>query len=674
MKNKFCLFLFLFLTVSAYAQKLFEVTSPDGRLTARVSVGDSLTYSIALNDELILQPSAISAELDNGKVWGRNLRLSKKSVRSCDALVPAPFYRAKELRDHYNELTLRFKGDYSVVFRAYDDGIAYRLVSHDKKPFRIMREQVEYRFSGDPVATVPYVNRGKDGDYNAQFHNSFENEYVTAPISSLNRQRLMFLPLVVQATANVKVCITETDLYDYPGLYLTPGGKGQLTGVQARYPKKLEQGGHNRLQMLVRDREDYIARVGGARSFPWRVAVVAEEDRTLAASNLSYLLAEPSRLEDLSWIKPGKVAWDWWNDWNLDGVDFLTGVNNDTYKAYIDFAAENGIEYVILDEGWAVNLKADLMQVVDDIDLKELVRYGEERNVGIILWAGYYAFERDMENVCRHYSQMGIKGFKVDFMDRDDQLMTDFNRRAAAMCAKYHLILDLHGTHKPAGLHRTYPNVLNFEGVFGLEQMKWSQEANQVKYDVMIPFIRQLAGPMDYTQGAMRNATRSNYHACYNEPMSQGTRCRQLALYVVLDSPFNMMCDTPGNYRRNQDCTDFIAGIPTVWDETRILDGKMGEYIVTARRKGDRWYVGGLTDWTPRDIEVDLSFIRSSGISGVLFSDGVNAHRTARDYRRQEVTLGSDGKLKVHLAPGGGFTFHTADKPLPSHRRTVRHQ
>ena len=388
---------------------------------------------------------------------------------------------------------------------------------------------------------------------------------------------------------------------------------------------------------------------------------MAEEDRTLAASNLSYLLAEPSRLEDLSWIKPGKVAWDWWNDWNLDGVDFLTGVNNDTYKAYIDFAAENGIEYVILDEGWAVNLKADLMQVVDDIDLKELVRYGEERNVGIILWAGYYAFERDMENVCRHYSQMGIKGFKVDFMDRDDQLMTDFNRRAAAMCAKYHLILDLHGTHKPAGLHRTYPNVLNFEGVFGLEQMKWSQEANQVKYDVMIPFIRQLAGPMDYTQGAMRNATRSNYHACYNEPMSQGTRCRQLALYVVLDSPFNMMCDTPGNYRRNQDCTDFIAGIPTVWDETRILDGKMGEYIVTARRKGDRWYVGGLTDWTPRDIEVDLSFIRSSGISGVLFSDGVNAHRTARDYRRQEVTLGSDGKLKVHLAPGGGFTFHTAD-------------
>lgn len=661
MKNKFCLFLFLFLTVSAYAQKQFEVTSPDGRLTARVSVGDSLTYSIALNDELILQPSAISAELDNGKVWGRNLRLSKKSVRSCDAVVPAPFYRAKELRDHYNELTLRFKGDYSVVFRAYDDGIAYRLVSHDKKSFRIMREQVEYRFAGDPVATVPYVNRGKDGDYNAQFHNSFENEYVTAPISSLNRQRLMFLPLVVQATANVKVCITETDLYDYPGLYLTPGGKGQLTGVQARYPKKLEQGGHNRLQMLVRDREDYIARVEGARSFPWRVAVVAEEDRTLAASNLSYLLAEPSRLEDLSWIKPGKVAWDWWNDWNLDGVDFLTGVNNDTYKAYIDFAAENGIEYVILDEGWAVNLKADLMQVVDDIDLKELVRYGEERNVGIILWAGYYAFERDMENVCRHYSQMGIKGFKVDFMDRDDQLMTDFNRRAAAMCAKYHLILDLHGTHKPAGLHRTYPNVLNFEGVFGLEQMKWSQEANQVKYDVMIPFIRQLAGPMDYTQGAMRNATRSNYHACYNEPMSQGTRCRQLALYVVLDSPFNMMCDTPGNYRRNQDCTDFIAGIPTVWDETCILDGKMGEYIVTARRKGDRWYVGGLTDWTPRDIEVDLSFIRSSGISGVLFSDGVNAHRTARDYRRQEVTLGSDGKLKVHLAPGGGFTFHTAD-------------
>ena len=469
----------------------------------------------------------------------------------------------------------------------------------------------------------------------------------------------MFLPLVVQPTPDVKVCITETDLNNYPGLYLTNAtGTHSLSGVQAPYPKTQKQGGHNNLQMRVTEREDYIAKVDGPRNFPWRVAVVTTSDKQLAASNLSYLLAEPSKVSDTSWIKPGKVAWEWWNDWNLYGVDFKTGVNNTTYKAYIDFASQYGIEYVILDEGWAVNLKADLMQVVDEINLKELVDYAAARNVGIILWAGYYAFERDMENICRYFSEMGIKGFKVDFMDRDDQLMTDFNHRAAAMCAKYHLILDLHGTHKPAGLNRTYPNILNFEGVHGLEQMKWRPAGfDQLTYDVMIPFIRQVAGPMDYTQGAMRNATRQNYYPSNSEPMSQGTRCHQLAMYIILESPFNMLCDSPSNYMREQESTQFIAQIPTVWDETIVPDGKMGEYILTARRKGDTWYVGGLNNWDARDVEVDLSFLASGNHKAILFKDGVNAHRAACDYKREEITVSSGQPLKVHMAPGGGFTL-----------------
>lgn len=545
------------------------------------------------------------------------------------------------------------------MFRAYNDGVAYRFVNHAKKPFCILNEEVDYRFPADVTASVPYVNAGKDGDYNGQFHNSFENVYTTAPISQLNKERLMFLPLVVQATPEVKVCITETDLNNYPGLYLTNAkGSNSLSGIQAPYPKTMKQGGHNNLQMRVQTREEYIAKVDGPRNFPWRVAVVTTRDTQLAASNLSYLLAEPSKLSDTSWIKPGKVAWEWWNDWNLCGVDFKTGVNNATYKAYIDFASQYGIEYVILDEGWAVNLKADLMQVVKEIDLKELVDYAAARNVGIILWAGYYAFERDMENVCRYFSEMGVKGFKVDFMDRDDQLMTDFNHRAAAMCAKYHLILDLHGTHKPAGLNRTYPNVLNFEGVHGLEQMKWRPAGfDQITYDVMIPFIRQVAGPMDYTQGAMRNATRENYYPSNSEPMSQGTRCHQLAMYIVLESPFNMLCDSPSNYMREPESTSFIAQVPTVWDETVVLDGKMGEYIITARRKGDTWFVGGLNNWDARDVEVDLSFLSSGSHKAVLFKDGVNAHRTARDYKREEVSVSSAQPLKVHLAPGGGFTL-----------------
>lgn len=645
--------------LSVQGQKQLLLSSPDGKLKSTITVGDKLTYDISCNGQQVLAPSPISATLDNGKVWGDKARLSKVTEKKNDTQIDAPFYRSSCVRDYYNELTLRFKGDYSVVFRAYNDGVAYRFVNHAKKPFCILNEEVDYRFPADVTASVPYVNAGKDGDYNGQFHNSFENVYTTASISQLNKERLMFLPLVVQATPEVKVCITETDLNNYPGLYLTNAkGSNSLSGIQAPYPKTMKQGGHNNLQMRVQTREEYIAKVDGPRNFPWRVAVVTTRDTQLAASNLSYLLAEPSKLSDTSWIKPGKVAWEWWNDWNLCGVDFKTGVNNATYKAYIDFASQYGIEYVILDEGWAVNLKADLMQVVKEIDLKELVDYAAARNVGIILWAGYYAFERDMENVCRYFSEMGVKGFKVDFMDRDDQLMTDFNHRAAAMCAKYHLILDLHGTHKPAGLNRTYPNVLNFEGVHGLEQMKWRPAGfDQITYDVMIPFIRQVAGPMDYTQGAMRNATRENYYPSNSEPMSQGTRCHQLAMYIVLESPFNMLCDSPSNYMREPESTSFIAQVPTVWDETVVLDGKMGEYIITARRKGDTWFVGGLNNWDARDVEVDLSFLSSGSHKAVLFKDGVNAHRTARDYKREEVSVSSAQPLKVHLAPGGGFTL-----------------
>lgn len=644
---------------SGYAQKQYSLTSPDGNLKTTIMTGDTLSYDILYKDVQVMHRSPAYVTLENGDVWGIKSKVRKVKEREVREVVASPFYRSAEIEDHYNEIVLEFDKKWKAEFRMYNDGIAYRFVNENNKPFNIKSESVEYRFDHDDLAYVPYVNRGKDGNFESQFFNSFENTYTECKVSEVNPARLAFLPLMVQASDDVKVCITESHLENYPGLYLLGSKGGSLVGVHAAYPSKVEQGGHNRLQMLVKGRENYIAKIEGKRSLPWRIAVVSDDDRTIAATNLSYLLGAPSRVDDISWIKPGKVAWEWWNDWNLDGVDFKTGVNNDTYKAYIDFASKNGIEYVILDEGWAVNLKADLMQVVKDIDIKELVDYGAERNVGIILWAGYHAFNRDMENVCRHYSELGVKGFKVDFMDRDDQDMTAFNYRAAAMCAKYKMILDLHGTSKPAGLNRTYPNVLNFEGVHGLEQMKWSPSSiDQVKYDVMIPFLRQVAGPMDYTQGAMRNATRSNYHPCNSEPMSQGTRCRQLALYIVLDSPFNMLCDSPSNYAREQECTDFISSVPTVWDETRILKGKMGKYIVTARRSGDTWYVGGINDWDATELDVDLSFIPGVQSKKIeMFTDGINAHRAARDYKKSETSVSAEGTVKVSLAPGGGFVM-----------------
>ncbi len=644
------------LSVAAGA-KDYKVISPDGQIQATVSTDDRMTISIIHDGAEVLAPSPIAIERTDGTVWGENSKVQKVSKTSVNAIVKSPFYRSSEIKDCYNSLMLKMKDDWSLELRAYDDGVAYRFVNHNKTPFDIRDEKADYRFPDDEVAALAYVSRGEDGDFQDQYFNSFENTYTVTNLSKLNSKRLAFLPVSVEESDDVKLCFTEVNLRDYPGMYLyNNDGGNHLMANFAPYPKETYQGGHNNLQIKVKTTEDYIARVEGPRDFPWRVIVIGD-DVEIASSDMTYLLADESKVQDTSWIKPGKVAWDWWNDWNISGVDFIAGINNETYKYYIDFAAANGIEYVILDEGWAVNKKADLFQVVPEIDLEMLVKHGESKGVGLILWAGYYAFDRDMENVCRHYSEMGIKGFKVDFMDRDDQIMTDFNYRAAEMAAKYNLVLDLHGTHKPAGLNRTWPNVLNFEGVHGLEQMKWSAPSvDQMEYDVMIPFIRQVAGPMDYTQGAMLNAVKRNYRPCNTEPMSQGTRCHQLALYTVLESPFNMLCDSPTNYLRESESTQFIAEIPTVWDETKVLAGKMGEYIVTARRSGEIWYIGAITDWNPRDIEIDLSFLGEGTWTMDAFADGINAHRRGSDYKRSSSTVGKNTKIEVHLAPGGGWT------------------
>ena len=631
-------------TAATAAPKDYTLSSPDGGLEVKITADDGISWSLYRDGACLLTPSRVSMTLEDGTVYGTG-----------------KFRTAKGSEDDNNSLTFKFK-ECDLVFKAFDDGVAYRFISRSKTPFKVVSEQAEFALPDDWSMYVPYVRDYTD-NFETQYFNSFENTYSHIRISEWDSARLAFLPLLVEAPEGVKLCIMETDLMNYPGMYLYNGdGDTSLEGSYARYPKEMEQGGHNMLQMVVRSREDYIAKYDGATSFPWRIVAVSAEDKDLLANRLAYRLATPAAEgSDYSWVRPGKVAWEWWNDWNLTGVDFKTGINNDTYKYYIDFASKHGIEYVILDEGWAVNLKADLMQVVPEIDLEELVEYGRERNVGIILWAGYWAFDRDMENVCRYFSEMGVKGFKIDFMDRDDQMMVDFHRRAAETAAKYHLLVDFHGTYKPAGLDRTYPNVVNYEGVHGLEQMKWSGEnVDQVTYDVTIPFIRMVPGPMDYTQGAMRNASRGNYRPVNSEAMSQGTRCRQLAEYIVFNSPLTMLCDSPSNYMKEPECLEFISEVPTVWDEIVPLDGKVAEYVAVAKRKGDVWYVGGMTNWDARDMEVDLLQVLGDGEWTVeIFTDGVNADRAGCDYRKSEYVLkaadNNTFRLGVHLAPGGGF-------------------
>ena len=643
-------------TAYAAAPRHFELASPDGHLRLGVDAGPQITYTLDRDGVSVMAPSGLSVQLADGTAYDGSVRFEKALRRSVDDSFATPVYKRATVRDHFNELTLRYK-TFDLVFRAYDAGVAWRFVSRAKAGFTVRDEQAEFRFAEDVEATVPYVRHDSQAD---PYLNSFETYYQIHPLSAW-KDDIALLPTSFAMRNGWRVNITESDLLDYPGMYLKHLGGTVLGGAYPPYPKEVVQGGHNRLQGIVRSKEDFIAKQPAGAALPWRIVAVATSDVRLLDSDLAYVLGRPAAGTDWSWVKPGKVAWDWWNDWNLYGVDFRAGINTQTYKYYIDFAAAHGIEYVILDEGWAVNLQADLFQVVPEIDLPEIVDYAGSKGVGIILWAGYWAMNRDIEGICKHYSEMGVKGFKVDFMNRDDQQMVQFFTRVAETAARYHLLVDFHGAFKPAGLQRPYPNVINHEGVNGLEQMKWAAAGtDQVTYDVQIPFIRMFAGPLDYTQGAMRNATRGNYRPVNSEPMSQGTRCRQLAEYVIFEAPLTMLCDSPSNYLAEPECLQWMAEVPTVWDETVALAGRVGDYAAIARRKGDTWYVGAMTDWEARELEIDLrAFLPAGRYEVEVFRDGPNADRAARDYVRQTqtVTVAAERHiLPVRMAPGGGWT------------------
>ncbi len=648
------------------ATKEIKISSPDGKTQAVVSVGQQISYTVSQDGVQVLAPSTISMTLSDGTNWGITPKLKSTSRFSEDKIIETPRRKDTQIEDKYNGMILNFDG-WKIEFRAFDDAIAYRFISDKKGAYKIQSEQADFAFVDDAVATFPDVIT--PGTLESQLFHSFENVYTTLPLSQIDKNRLIFLPLSVEAPSDKRVTITESDLRDYPGMHMISSmGQVGLSGLFAQVRDEVEEhAGYNNLQVLVKSRHNYIAEVNGPRSFPWRVAVISRNDLELANTDVVYKLAAENVIGDTSWVKPGKVAWDWWNNWNLEGVDFVAGINNETYKYYIDFASNNGIEYVILDEGWSVNKVYDLMQVVPEIDLEGLIKYAEERNVGIILWAGYYAFDRDMEQVCKHYSQMGVKGFKIDFMNGDCQDLVNFNERSAAMCAKYKLMLDIHGTYKPTGMERTYPNIINYEGVHGLEQMKLYDDGSyvdQVTYDVTMPFIRMIAGPIDYTQGAMRNAVRTynslrdriedQYYTSFTQPMSQGTRARQFAEYVIFLSPLNMLCDTPTNYEKNPISTALISSVPTVWDESRTIQGKMGEYIVTARRSGDTWYIGGINNWDVRTVTLDLKEITGKTGTATIYRDGINAENNGHDFKKEEITVGNE-PLDVRMVGGGGF-------------------
>lgn len=645
----------------------YQLNSPDGKLAITVKAGEKLSWSLNHDGTVVLQTSAIGMQGQDAQppkkevAFGKNVKVARTERKSVRSSFHTPFYKKAKVEDIYNELILKCKDGYEIQFRAYDDGAAYRFLSHRKAPFVVNSETAEFNFKKDCHAFVPYVNDNRNGE---RYCYSFESYYDEIKLSEITADSLAITPLLADLGGGKKAVVMEAGVEAYPGMFLIRNHQNPrgLQAAFAPYPLQEIIGGHNRLNLIPTRRAEYIARIPGGeqKAFPWRVVLVTEKDTQLANNDMAQRLAPACRIADTSWIKPGKVAWDWWNSCNLTGVDFIAGMNTPTYKAFIDFAAANELEYIIIDEGWS-GKDSLLKELNPDIDLKRLIAYGKQKNVGIILWASWRNTIVDMEKTFAHYADMGIKGFKIDFFDRDDQPVIESVERIAACAASNKLLLDLHGL-KPYGIQRAYPNILNFEGVKGLENAKWEPIVNGVplhdfpRYDVTAPYLRQLAGPMDYTPGAMTNTTRPHFRAINDHPMSQGTRVHQMAMYTLFEAPLQMLADSPSKYIKEQECTDFIAQVPTIFDETVALDGEIGEHLVMARRKGDIWYVGAMTNWTPRDYIIDFSFLGEGNYEAEIFSDGINAHRAAMDYQKEIRTISACDKLKIHMAPGGGWT------------------
>ena len=650
--------------------KVYTVQSLLGDMVVNINVDKSITWDITKGKTLVLKPSVISLQTDR-QTFGVNPKVRKVTVHN---------YKNDD-NGGYQQLLLSCNG-YDVEFRVYLNAAAYRIIPK-KMINKVVNETSEYRFAGDYQSFVPYVNDNREGE---RWCYSFESYYDEAPLSKMYQDSLAITPLAVCLPEGKKAVVMESDVENYPGMYLLKGTSTTAASTASAshassayslhaafppYPLKEEIGGYNRLNLVPTERANYIAEK--VTRLPWRIVLVTDEDKQLVGNDIAKLLGPQCRIKDTSWIKPGKVAWDWWNNTNITGVDFRAGINTETYKYFVDFAKKNGLEYIIIDEGWSD--PEDLLIFSDKMDMAGIIDYAKQNGVGVILWSSWRNLiqrgHEKMEEIMKHYGDMGVKGFKVDFFDRDDQKAINSVYEVAECAAKHHLLLDLHGM-RPFGVQFAYPNIVNFEGVKGLENSKWEPRVgdgplhDQPRYDVTIPFLRALPGSFDYTPGAMVNAVRSQFFGNNDHPMSQGTRVHQMAMYTIFDAPLQMLADSPTKYMQNQECTDFIAQIPTVYDQVVPLDGKLGEYVVVAKRKGVRWYIAAMNNWQARDLTVDLSLLikmnetnnKLEKLNGWanIFADGINADREATDYKHTYQQVTNSDKLQIHLAPGGGWT------------------
>ncbi|MBP5571513.1 MAG: glycoside hydrolase family 97 protein [Bacteroidales bacterium] len=625
--------------------KEYVLKSPDGSIKVIVSDGKQLTWSVARGGVAVLAPGEIALEVkDHGRL-GPGARVQKLSRRSVDqtltATVPTKF---REVRDRFNEMTLQMKDGWSVVFRAYDNGVAYRFETAFDGGIEVVGETSEWNF---PSGSKVYWANEKNPDYITHAEAFFKEKV----LDEVGTETYSFLPLSLKTPEGIRAVVTETNLLDYPNLMLRSAGAGSL---KAEFPHIIDAYEmRTDRDVTITKLADCIARTAGTRVYPWRLVCIGD-DRALLENTLAWQLASPEEPGDWSWLKPGKISWEWWSAINVFGVDFKAGVNTDTYKYFIDFAAKYGLEYILLDEGWSAST-LNIVEAQPDLNLQELIDYGKSKGVGVVLWTLWTPMMKDLEHILDVYASWGVAGIKVDFMQIQDQNMVNFYENVARECAKRHLVVDYHGAYKPAGLQRTYPNAMTFEGVHGMEHDKDSADISP-DHDMVLPFTRMVAGPMDYTPGAVNNATKDDYSPLWYHPMSQGTRSHQVALFVTYESPLMMLCDTPSKYYQAPDYTKYLAKIPTVWEKTVAHEAVAGEYLLISRKTADgRWYSAGLTGWNGRELTLDTSFLGDGVWTATIHRDGTNADTWAEDYKIETLTVTAGDMLPVKMAKGGGW-------------------
>lgn len=618
----------------------YTVNSPNNRLLVNVETGTNTTYSVSFNGKVILNPSPISMTFDNGMIIGRNMKVNKvEHFSKNEVLTPVVRQKSDQIVDHYNEMVLESDG-YQLHFRVYDDGLAYRFHTEFADSLKVLNEEVTYCFPEDYNTLFPEERTMLSAQ---------QPMFKPMKLSEIGTDRFCSTPILIKLDEKARIFISESDLESYPGMFLRKQGKYELAGKFAAV--SLEDYKTDDRQIFPTKRADYIARVNGTRSYPWRAMIVSEDDAKLMTNQLIYKLA-PESEGDFSWVRPGKIAWDWYNALILTGVDFKCGINNETYKYYIDFASQYNIEYVVIDDGWSEAW--DVTKTIPEINMEELVAYGKKKNVDLILWVSWAPFREKLDEAFDKFSEWGIKGIKMDFMNRDDQEMVDFYYEVARKAVKHKMLVDFHGAYKPTGWLRTFPNVLTSEGVAGLENHKWGSFVTP-KHNVTLPFTRMVAGPMDYTPGAMINFHEKDHKIWFNLPASVGTRCHQLGMYVAYESPLQMLADSPSNYYREPACMEFLSQVPAVWDETRVLKASVGEYVVVARRKGDVWYIGGMVGEKGQKFEIDLDFINKGNKTLTYWEDGVNVDMNANDFARRTQKVKKGDKITITMYDGGGY-------------------